>query len=197
MDRVAEPVVIEHENSFARLRWAAPRRKAGSKRLGEGLALKPTGLISLEPAFEIAERQEQAALAGDRFAAAQGFGGFKGRQRFFEAPQIAQRQRLAAQSRSEAGARGARAAIGVQRLIHAVELQERVAAIDCGFSEVWPQRERSTCGFKRLLEPSEFAKSSGAAAPGVGVVGRKRGRGFECGERFGETAGSQTTACPN
>ena len=35
LNRVAEPVVVEHKDSLAGLRWPAPRRKAGSKRLGE------------------------------------------------------------------------------------------------------------------------------------------------------------------
>ena len=186
LDRVAETVIVEHEDALAWLPAPPPGRKARSERLGERLALKPARLVSLETALEIAERQEKAAFAGDRFAAAERLGGLKGRERFVEAPEIAQRQRFAAQSRSKARPRGAGAAIGEKRLVHAVELQERIAEIDRGFGEVGAQRERAARSFERLLETSEFAQSSGATAPGVGVAGRKRGRRFESGECFRE-----------
>jgi hypothetical protein len=93
---------------------------------------------------------------------------------------------LAAQSRSKAWPGGARSSVGVKRLVHMVELQERIAEVDRGFGEVRSQRERATRGFERLFETSELAQSSGATAPGVSVVWRKRGRCFERGERFSE-----------
>ena len=42
------------------------------------------------------------------------------------------------------------------------------------------------CGFKQLLQSPEFAESSGAAGPGVSIVGRKRRGCFECRKRFCE-----------
>ena len=102
LDRVAEPVIVKNEDPFSRPWRSPPGRKASPERLGQRLAFKPARLVSREASFEIAERQQKTAFARDRFAASQRLRGLKRRQRFVEAPEIAQRQRFAAQSRGRA-----------------------------------------------------------------------------------------------
>ena len=181
-------MIVKNEDPFCRPRWPPPGRKASPERLGERLAFKPARFISLEASPEIAERQKKAASARDRFTVSQRLSGLKGRQRFVEAAEIAQRQRFAAQSRGKARPRRARTAVGAERLLHPVEFHERIAEVDRGFGEVRAERERPSRGFERLFEASEFAQDASATAPGVGVAGRKRARRFESRERLGKAA---------
>ena len=50
------------------------------------------------------------------------------------------------------------------------------------------QQKRASGRFERILEPPKLAQRSGAARPGVGIVGRERRRRFERRKRLGETA---------
>ena len=130
LDRVAEAMIVEHEDAVLSLPGPGPGRIARPQRLAERLAGEPARFVAFKAALEVAERQEQAAFAGDRFAAAERLGRLERRQRLAVAAEIAQRQRLAAQRGGIVGPRGAGAAVGLERLLHPVELQKRVAEVD-------------------------------------------------------------------
>ena len=72
LDRIAETVIVEHQHA---LRAMSRSPSSVSKRVpsasAERLSLKPARLVSLKPAFEVPERQHEAALASDSLAAAQ------------------------------------------------------------------------------------------------------------------------------
>ena len=181
-------MVVEHKHALARPPGPLPGWKPRAKRFGERSTLQPARFVAFKAAFEIAEHEQEAAFPGDGLAGAERLGCLERRQRVVESPEIAQRQRFAAQRRREIGARGARAAISGQRLLHAVELQERVAEVDRRLGEVGTVRERALRRFEGILQATELAQRSGSAAPRVGVAGRQRGRRLEGRERLLEPA---------
>ena len=188
LDRVAEPVVVEDEHAVLPASRSSPRREARPQPVGERPAGQPARLVALEPALEIAERQQETAFAGGRLVAAQRLGRLEHGQRLAVAAEIAHCQRLAAQGGGVVGAQGAGAPVGLERLFHAVELQERVAEIDGAFREIGLERERAARGVERILEPPEVAQRAGAAVPSVGVCGLERHRRVEFFEGLGRTA---------
>ena len=168
-----------------------PRLEARSKRLGQRLSLEPARLVSLKPAFEVAERQHEAALACDSLAAAQRRGGVERVQSLRESAKTPQRQRLAQQRLGQAGPRGVRLEIRLKRLLAAIELEQRIAEIDRSLGKIMTQLERALRRFDRFFEASKLAQSSGAAAPCVRIVRSERRRRRERGERLGESASGE------
>ena len=71
LDSVAEAVVVHHQHALAGPAEAAPSGKTRAERLGERLALDPTRFVALPTVLEVAERQFEAALAGDRLDVAE------------------------------------------------------------------------------------------------------------------------------
>ena len=92
-------MIVEHQDALAAPRRPPPGREAPPERLAERLSLEPSRLVSLQSAFEVPKRQQQAALARLSLAAAERFGRLECREGLGEAAETAQRQRLTAQSR--------------------------------------------------------------------------------------------------
>ena len=88
LNRVAEPVVVEHKDA-RRSAVARATSESGFQAPWRVTCPQATGPHILRSHVRIAEGQEQATLAGNGFAAAQRLCDFKGRQRLFEAPEVA------------------------------------------------------------------------------------------------------------
>ena len=184
-------MVVEHQDALACPPRPLPGLEAGAERFAKRFSPEPARLVSLKSVLEVAKRQHEAALAGLGLAAPERLGRLERRERLGEAAKTAQRQRLAAERRGRARRRRARPEIGAERLLGAIELQERVAEVDRGLREIVAQRKRTASRVQRFLEPSKLAQRSGAARPGVGIVGRERRRRFERTKRLSETAGAE------
>ncbi len=191
LDRIAKAVIVHHQHALGAMSRSPPRLKARSKGLGQRLSLKPARFVSLKPAFEVAERQHEAAPAGDSLAAAQRRGGVERFQSLRETAEAPQRQRLPQQRLGQARPCRVRLEIRLKRLLAAIELEQPIAEIDRSLRKIMPQRERALRRFDRFFEPSKLAQSSGQAAPGVRIVRSERCRRGERGERLGELASGE------
>ena len=188
LDRVAEAVIVQHQHALARSARPAPLGKAHAERLVERLSRDPARFVAFPTAFEIAERQIEAALAADRLDGCRAASACSNASR-------ASSRRPSARSASAwphsavgiIGLDRTRQTIGFERLRGAVEFQQRVAEIERRFGEIGPQAQRFARRRGRFLQPTKLAQRPGAAVPQVGVAGPEGERRLEAVERLGDS----------